>query len=175
MNEIDAKSGKALLHMAIENSDLDIFNVLAQTPGVNLEEPTKEGEHPLEMAVRLNDVVLVNRLLELKVNIRKRNKEGETVIFTAIRNQTHKDIIKKLFQYFDANEKVDFFGNYLNLSITSAQNDNFYFLIQEPGIKYLVKDDEDNTCLILAVKQNKGDYVVAILEKLEADPILTPI
>lgn len=63
VNEIDAKSGKALLHMAIENGDVDIFNVLAQAPGVNLEELTKEGEHPLEMAVRLNDVVLVNRLL----------------------------------------------------------------------------------------------------------------
>ncbi len=29
--------------------------------------------------------------------------------------------------------------------------------------------------MILAVKHNKGDYVVAILDKLEHDPILTPI
>lgn len=36
VNEIDMKNGKALLHMAIENGDLDSFNVLAQTPGINL-------------------------------------------------------------------------------------------------------------------------------------------
>lgn len=74
------------------------------------------------MAVRLNDVALVNRLLELKVNIRKKNKDGETVIYTAIRNQTNKDIIKKLFQHVDLNERIDFYGNYLNLAITATQN-----------------------------------------------------
>jgi hypothetical protein len=37
INEIDPKSGKGLLHMAIENSDIDTFNVLVQSPGINLE------------------------------------------------------------------------------------------------------------------------------------------
>jgi ankyrin repeat protein len=104
------------------------------------------------MAVRLNDAFLVNRLLELKANIRKRNKEGETVIYTAIRNQTNKDIIKKLFQHVDINEKIDNYGSYLNLAVTAKQNENFYYLIQEFGIKYQIKDDEDNTCLLLAVR-----------------------
>jgi ankyrin repeat protein len=36
-------------------------------------------------------------------------------------------------------------------------------------------DDEDNTCLILAVRQGQGDVVVAILEKLQKDVLLTPL
>jgi hypothetical protein len=49
--------------MAIENSDIDTFEVIISQIGVNLEQTTKDGEYPLEMAVRLNDVHLVNRLL----------------------------------------------------------------------------------------------------------------
>ena len=43
------------------------------------------------------------------------------------------------------------------------------------GVKYTVKDEQENTSLILAVKANKGDCVVAILERLNNDPILTPV
>jgi len=48
------------------------------------------------MAVRLNDTGVVTRLLELNVNARRKNAQGETVFHTAIRNQTSRDILKKL-------------------------------------------------------------------------------
>lgn len=63
----------------------------------------------------------------------------------------------------------------MNLAIVAGQPENFFFLIKELGIKYHTLDDEDNTSLILAVKHNRGDFVVAILQKLEEDQTLTPI
>ncbi len=49
------------------------------------------------------------------------------------------------------------------------------YLIHEPGIKFTLTDDDDNNCLLLAVRYNKGDIVVAILEKLEEENLLSDI
>jgi ankyrin repeat protein len=61
------------------------------------------------------------------------------------------------------------------LTISAGQIDNFYFLINDLAVRYTIKDDEDNTSLLLAVKINKGDLVKAILEKMEKDQIMTPL
>jgi ankyrin repeat protein len=45
----------------------------------------------------------------------------------------------------------------------------------QEGVKFTVKDDHENTCLVLAVKANKGDCVVSILERVANDPVLTPV
>jgi ankyrin repeat protein len=103
VNELDPKSGKALLHLAIESSDEDAVNILTKYPGVDLELPSRDGELPLEMAVRLNDAGLVARLLELKADPRRRNSYGETVLCAALSQQTSKDILKRLFQHIDPN------------------------------------------------------------------------
>jgi ankyrin repeat protein len=65
-------------------------------------------------------------------------------------------------------------GSYLNLALSAQGSENFHLLMQE-GVKYTVKDEQDNTSLLLAVKNNKGDCVVALLERLTADPVLTPV
>lgn len=114
------------------------------------------------MAVRLNDVALVAKLLELKADPRRRNNYGETVLCAALCQQTHKDILKRLFQHIDPSERLQGHGSYLNLTLTTSNTDNFHLLLQE-GVKYTVKDEQENTCLILAVKANRGDCVVAIL------------
>lgn len=101
--------------------------------------------------------------MDRKVNFKRKNKEGETVIFAALRNQTSKDIIKRLFQHFDINERIDNYGSYLNLIIAAGQVDNYYYLFNDLAVRYTIKDDEDNTSLLLAVKINKGDLVKAIL------------
>lgn len=62
----------------------------------------------------------------------------------------------------------------MNLSLSAPLSDNFHFLMQQ-GVKYTSKDDQDNTCLMLAVRANKGDCVVAVLERLANDPVLTPL
>lgn len=36
INEVDPKTGRALIHIAIENLDIDTFNVIASQPGANL-------------------------------------------------------------------------------------------------------------------------------------------
>lgn len=126
------------------------------------------------MAVRLNDAGLVARLLELKADPRRRNSYGETVLCAALCQQTNRDILKRLFQHIDPNERLQSHGSYLNLSLTAPDSSNFHLLMQE-GVKYTVKDDHDNTSLILAVKANKGDCVVALLDRLASDPLLTPI
>lgn len=138
--------------------------MLAGQPGVNLELTTNQDETPLDMAVRLNDSMFVGRLLELNVNARRKNAHGETVLHTAIRNFTNQDILKKLFsKSFDINERIEYYGSFLNLAIVAKQSENFFYLIKELGIKYTIKDEEDSTSLILAVKKNQGDFVVAIL------------
>lgn len=128
------------------------------------------------MAVRLNNTVAVNHLLEAGVNFRNKTSSGETVLHLAIKNQTDKDILKKLItNRFDVNEPIEIFGSFLNLSIIQGYSDNFYFLMNDlPEINYTrALDEEDNTSLILAVQANKGDYVVCILNKLKEDKILT--
>lgn len=60
--------------------------------------------------------------------------------------------------------------------MVSGQADNFYFLMKELSLDYTKRfDKEGNTCLILAVRYNRGDFVMAILEKLREDPLLTQI
>lgn len=88
--------------------------------------------------------------------------------------QTHPEILKKLIEHIDPNERIITHGSYLNLSLSAALPDGFHFLLQQ-GVKYTTKDDHDNTCLILAVKANKGDCVLAIIERLNNDPVFTPL
>jgi ankyrin repeat protein len=65
-------------------------------------------------------------------------------------------------------------GSYLNLALTAPHSDNFHLLI-EAGVKFTVKDEQENTSLILAVRANRGDCLVAILQRLEDDPVLTAV
>ena len=58
--------------------------------------------------------------------------------------------------------------------IEEGDSDAFYFFIQELAIDYSRKfDDDGNSCLMIAVRRNKGDYVMAILNKVKEDPLLT--
>lgn len=94
------------------------------------------------MAVRLNNHWLVGKLLDLNVNFRRKNNQGETVLHGALRNQTHKDILKRLTtNRFDINEPIDFFGSYLNLAIVAGHSDNFYFLVKELSLEYTKQFD----------------------------------
>jgi ankyrin repeat protein len=63
LNELDPKTGKSLLHLAIESADEAAVAILTKLPGLDLDLPSRDGELPLEMAVRLNDAPLVARLL----------------------------------------------------------------------------------------------------------------
>lgn len=63
INELDPKSGKGVIHLAMENADLEMFKILITYPGINPELPSKDGEYPLETAIRLNDLAFVNKLL----------------------------------------------------------------------------------------------------------------
>lgn len=87
------------------------------------------------------------------------------MLHSALRNQTHKDILKRLTtNRFDINEPIDIFGSFLNLAIVAGHEDNFYFLFKELSLEYTKRFDQDgNTCLILAVKHNRGGFVVSIL------------
>jgi ankyrin repeat protein len=169
INEIDAKSGQGLIHIAIEHDDEEMFAMLVGRPGIDLELGTSQREVPLEMAVRLNSPWFVGKLLDHGVNYRIKNGAGETVLHTALRNLTHRDILKRLtHNKFDLNEPIEEFGSYLNLAIVAGHPENFDFLIKELGIDYTKKfDNGGNSCLILAVKKNKGDFVAAILDKLK--------
>ena len=141
LNQTDPKSGKGLLHLAIENGESEVFDLLATQPGVNLDLPNAQGETPLELAVSLNDTFMVGHLLGMNVNARRKNPQGETVLHTALRNQTDPEILKKLFgKPFDINERIESYGSFLNLAIVSEQSDNFFFLIGKLGIKYTVPD-----------------------------------
>ena len=55
----------------------------------------------------------------------------------------------------------------LHLAIISNQADNFVCLLAEKNINMRSVDDDDNTCLILAVKMNKADIIMSILLKLQ--------
>lgn len=108
INDIDTKSGRGLLHIAIENDDQELFSLLVKRPGIDIDLLTSEGESPLGMAVRLNNPDIVSKLLDLNVKCNKKNARGETVLHNALRHQTHRDILKRLTtKLFDINEPID--------------------------------------------------------------------
>ena len=118
INQIDHKSGQGLLHIAIENQDEETFKALASQPGVDLELASKQDETPLDVAVRLNSLWAVNRLLDRNVNFRRKNEAGETILHGAIRYSTQKEILKKLTAHkLDINEPIEKYGSYFNLAI----------------------------------------------------------
>ena len=94
------------------------------------------------MAVRLNSSYFVGRLLEAGVNYRSKGSTGESVFHLALRNQTNKDILKKLTtNKFDLNEPIETYGSYLNLAIVAGHSDNFYFLINDETVDYVKAKD----------------------------------
>ena len=118
VNQIDPKSGKGLLHFAIQNNQTEIFDLFAAQSGVNLELANSLGQTPLELAVTLNDTFMVGHLLGMNVNARRKNAQGQTVFHTAIRNQTDQQILKKLLvKHFDMNERIEHYGSFLNLAV----------------------------------------------------------
>lgn len=95
---------------------------------------------------------------------------------TAIKNKTSPEIIKKLIHHnYDVNEPVPQYGSLLNLAIAYDQFENFQTLLESPKINLKTTDEEDNTCLILSVKEKKGHFVQLILQKLSQLESLTPI
>ena len=62
------------------------------------------------------------------------------------------------------------------MAIESGYPDNFYFLIKELNLDYIKRFDQySNSCLHLCAINNHADFLVAILEKVDRDPLLTQI
>lgn len=140
INALDQKSGRGLLQIAMENDQIEIFNVLMCHPTINPELISRDGELPLETAIRLNSIAFVSKILDSKINPKKKNLAGDTAFHIAIKNQTSKEIMKRLIHYFDLNEKIDEYGSYLNLAIVESQTENFLFLLGESKINYKATD-----------------------------------
>jgi len=140
-----------LLTLAIKSKNQKIIKELLKENKELLNKPTKNGEYPIMIAIKLSNYDIFNQLLGFKnIDLSVKNKRKQTVLHIATQKFRTDNIIKKLLEMqIDANVK-DIYGK------TAL----FYFVIRENSsvIKYLI----DKTDLTIRDNKNKTVYFYAV-------------
>lgn len=74
----------------MENSDEDIFKMLIRVEGFDVNRINRNGESYLEVAIMMNNVGFLAKILERKVNPKLKNAEGESILQVAIKNSVQR-------------------------------------------------------------------------------------
>ncbi|CAD8101647.1 unnamed protein product [Paramecium sonneborni] len=169
LEEIDRKSGKSLLQIAITNKNLTLVKALISKKKADVNFVNQiDKSTPLFTSIQLNFLEAAQALLQthqvdLEVQIEGRSYLEHAVVIGTVQ------IIQLLIKY-----KVPIQGNLLHLAINSEQDENAQFLIQnEIG---LINQDEDseNVLHILAFTGN-AELLNSIIKKHLNNPIQVDI
>lgn len=79
-----------MVQISMENSDEDIFKMLIRVEGFDVNRINRNGESYLEVAIMMNNVGFLAKILERKVNPKLKNAEGESILQVAIKNSVQR-------------------------------------------------------------------------------------
>jgi ankyrin repeat protein len=106
LNLIDVLEG-APLHCAVEHDAFDCMKILIDN-GANVNARTiQKLETPIQIAIRTKNDRIYHYLMQHKVDLSLRNKEGESALFYGIRSGNERAIADSIRQGADVNERND--------------------------------------------------------------------
>jgi ankyrin repeat protein len=79
-----------VVQISMENSDEDIFKMLIRVEGFDVNRINRNGENYLEVAIMMNNVGFLAKILERKVNPKLKNAEGESILQVTIKNSVQR-------------------------------------------------------------------------------------
>ena len=153
--------GETALFLAIKHGQNEIGKYLLFTKNADINIRNNNNESPLWIAANKNNVLMLRLLLSINVPIININYDGITPLQTAI-IEFNMEIVKILLK---EDIVLESFNNRTPLHL-AASTDNIEaidFLLKE-GYNIDAKNDLGNTALHIAVKSNKYNNVVKLIE-----------
>lgn len=163
VNKVDSKNMTPLFR-SIYNKQTEIVKLLLQHPDIDLSWTNKEDEDYLETAIQTNNYETIKLLLD------KHGTKGfqslTQCFFNSVSDMMVKnDVVELFLNYVDVNCKDDYGKTALLQACKIYQRDKLQLLLQH-GADVCIKDDSDNTVLMLLIEQCDTSYK-DILTKVE--------
>ncbi|CAD8088173.1 unnamed protein product [Paramecium primaurelia] len=158
LEEVDKKSGKSLLQIAITNNNLALVKaLLTKKADVNFVNKFDKST-PLFTSIQLNFLEAAQALLQthqvdVEVEIEERTYLEHAVVIGTVQ------MIQLLIKY-----KVPIQGNLLHLAINAEQDENALFLIQNEIGLFNQDEDQENVLHLLAFNGN-AELLNAIIKR----------
>lgn len=181
-------NNKTSLWPAITNSDYGVVHFLLQSGA----DPNCKLTTPLMQALNLKDKVILNLLIEFKVDVNQQFPNGQFPLFTAVERRVPLEIIEKLLEAkanphvppFRKHTLFEYVCKYHNLEtiklfmrhglfeptglIFAAQNIDYrtliYFLTNVPDLDVNIQDENQSTALEYATKKGCCRNILRLLE-----------
>ncbi|KAK4880295.1 hypothetical protein RN001_008441 [Aquatica leii] len=158
--DLDCGNGNSCLHYSAENDATEIFTWVANKFG-NIDAVNEDGNTPLMLALKSNNNMIVEALLERGANTGIVNKDGCSCIHYSLRDTS---TLSLFINADNINQK-----NKSGLApIMIALNDHYnecVTMLLEHGADPFVEDNDGNTCLHLAATYEEVDLFKTFLEK----------
>ncbi|MDX2359785.1 MAG: ankyrin repeat domain-containing protein [Crocinitomicaceae bacterium] len=124
-----------MLHISAEQSNLKLARLCIEEHGLDVNASNADGETPLMLAIKANNLELTRYLVDQGAEINTENNAGETAIFYTSRNSSD------MFNYLVANEAnlSHITKNRTTLLITASKNKHF------EAVRYLIENGADIT------------------------------
>ncbi|XP_067130342.1 KN motif and ankyrin repeat domain-containing protein 2-like [Centruroides vittatus] len=136
------------------------------------------GNTAMHYAVSHGNFDVVSVLLDSKVcDANIQNKAGYTAVMlislAEIRNEAHKQVVRRLFQINDINLKASQNGQTALMLAASQGRVEAVKLLLECGAEINMQDKDGSTALMCAAEHGHGDVVHLLLSIPDCDPSLT--
>jgi len=138
-----------LLSIVIKNEYLPALKFLLERSPQSLSNYLKSGETLLTLAVKVGNIHIIKYLIDLKVDINKPNKSGETALIIATKYSNRKTIFELLLK-----SKID-------VNLLDKENKSAIFFAVEKDKIYLVKQLLKKSDLSIKDRYNRTIYFYA--------------
>ena len=179
--------GNTLFSLAVQTNKLEIVTSLLDVPGIDINSKNTDGQTAITTAVRTEkpNIEIIELLIQKKINSNYKDKDGQTPFMYAMLHCDNKIIelfieeAKKNQQFINSKDKngltalLMFTAKAVGAKAGYTQfkdcKPNEYITIFEklrqiPGIDVNCKDLNENTPLMIAVKNSNVDAVEALLK-----------
>ncbi|VDI64217.1 Hypothetical predicted protein, partial [Mytilus galloprovincialis] len=141
------QGGDIVLHEALRREELEMIELLLESPKIDLNQKNKDGNTVLHKAVRRGELQMVELLLELSnIDQNQKNKNGDTILQSAI-NGKHPEIVKLILDrtVVDPMEKNMYGDNALHTGARRGNLEIVKLLLERTDIDPTEKNQRNNT------------------------------
>ncbi|KAF5542954.1 ankyrin 1 [Fusarium napiforme] len=164
INRVDDVSRTAL-NLAVSENHLATVQILLQESKTKPDLGTATIQWDLRMVIGAGYIGVVEALLEAGVDVNNVNDDGETLMVSAIKNNAHPDMVRKILEYNPDLELRDSKENTALHHINHTTNLETVRLIVNAGGKLNVSNSKEETPLFHAIRAQLDDVFSYMLRK----------
>ncbi len=159
-----------LLTLAIKSKNIEVIKELLKINKKLLNTPTKYGNYPIMVAIKLSDYKIFTKLLDYdNIDLSVKTKQKQTILHIACQRFKTNEIIKKLLKMnIDTNAKDIFGKTALFYLITRKNNSIIKYLIDKTNLR--IKDNNNKTVYFYAVDNYSVFNLLMIKNKTSITP-----